>query len=324
MIKFSIVVPIYKVEKYLRQCVESVLNQSFSNFELILVDDGSPDSCPQICDEYARKDWRVRVIHKENGGLPAARNSGIRIATGDYLMHLDGDDFWDEKYLENVAPILEREPRHLYLGNSRFDYTEKKVSKEVLFDVEGIKEKSYDEIIKLFFTGKNKIPTAAWHNIYSLSYLKEKGLYLDENLSWSEDADNFYRCIFSTKDIGFFDYTFYYYRRDNNGAMTKNPSTKHFLSNISVAKRWFYVVRELQMSPQMKKIILSRFANSYIYLLKSISCLKDPDFDIVSKAVMNEKEMFEYVSGFLCKAIYFLTKMVGVKRTCQLIRMIKA
>ena len=89
MLKFSVIVPIYKVEKYIRECIESVMNQTYSNWELILVDDGSPDKCPEICDEYAVKDNRVIVCHKENAGLPAARNSGIKLVTGDYFMHLD-------------------------------------------------------------------------------------------------------------------------------------------------------------------------------------------------------------------------------------------
>ena len=79
---FSVIVPIYKVEKYLVSCIESVLNQSFADFELILVDDGSPDNCPKICDEYAEKDGRIKVIHKENGGLVSARKACIKIAKG--------------------------------------------------------------------------------------------------------------------------------------------------------------------------------------------------------------------------------------------------
>ena len=89
---FSVIVPIYKVEKYLYKCIDSVLNQSFGDFELILVDDGSPDNCPAICDEYAAKDERVKVIHKENGGLVSARQEGIKVASGDYVFNLDGDD----------------------------------------------------------------------------------------------------------------------------------------------------------------------------------------------------------------------------------------
>lgn len=91
--KISIVVPIYKVEKYLNKCIDSILSQTFSDFELILVDDGSPDNCPEICDEYAKKDERIKVIHKENGGLSDARNAGIKAASGEYIGLIDSDDY---------------------------------------------------------------------------------------------------------------------------------------------------------------------------------------------------------------------------------------
>ena len=93
--QISVIVPIYRIEAYLPQCVESLLNQSFENFELILVDDGSPDGCPEICDAYAEKDPRVRVIHKENGGLVSARKEGLRNDRGKYIAFVDGDDWVD-------------------------------------------------------------------------------------------------------------------------------------------------------------------------------------------------------------------------------------
>ena len=89
---FSVIVSIYNIEKYLARCVDSILSQSFGDFELILVDDGSPDNCPDICDEYAKKDARIKVIHKKNGGLVSARQAGIKEAVGDYVFHVDGDD----------------------------------------------------------------------------------------------------------------------------------------------------------------------------------------------------------------------------------------
>lgn len=91
---FSIIVPIYNVEKYLRCCVDSVLAENFADYEMILVDDGSPDGCGKICDEYAGKYPHIKVIHQENGGLSDARNAGIRAAKGDYLIFLDSDDYW--------------------------------------------------------------------------------------------------------------------------------------------------------------------------------------------------------------------------------------
>lgn len=107
--KISVIVPIYKVENYLYRCIDSLLEQTFSDFELILVDDGSPDDCPKICDEYEKKDNRVKVLHKENGGLSDARNAGLNIATGEYVAFVDSDDWVASDYLEVLFRTITRE-----------------------------------------------------------------------------------------------------------------------------------------------------------------------------------------------------------------------
>ncbi len=96
----TVIVPIYKVEDYLDRCIESVVNQTYNNLEIILVDDGSPDNCPKMCDAWAKKDKRIKVIHKANGGLSDARNAGINVASGDFLFFVDSDDLLDNKCLE--------------------------------------------------------------------------------------------------------------------------------------------------------------------------------------------------------------------------------
>ena len=103
---FSVIVPVYKVEDYLSNCIESVLHQTFSDFELILVDDGSPDNCPGICDSYQKRDARIKVIHKPNGGLASARRAGIREAQGDYVFNLDSDDLIEKDTLESAYQII--------------------------------------------------------------------------------------------------------------------------------------------------------------------------------------------------------------------------
>ena len=104
----SVIIPAYKVEEYLRQCVDSVINQTYKRLEIILVDDGSPDNCGTICDEYAAMDDRVRVIHKENGGLSDARNAGLNVATGEYILFVDGDDYIDPSLVETVVTVMDQ------------------------------------------------------------------------------------------------------------------------------------------------------------------------------------------------------------------------
>ena len=138
---FSVIVPVYKVEKYLHACIQSVLNQTFSDFELILVDDGSPDRCGEICDEYKQKDARVKVIHKENGGLASARREGIRVAEGEYVFNLDSDDLVENDVLETAYNII------IYTQSEMvsFAYRWIKDGKTVKVTNDGLEEGCYDE-----------------------------------------------------------------------------------------------------------------------------------------------------------------------------------
>ena len=107
--KVSVIVPIYKVEKYLDQCVESIINQTYSNLEIILVDDGSPDNCPKMCDEWAKRDSRIKVVHKENGGLSDARNAGMKVATGDCVSFIDSDDYVSVDFFQTLLDVMIQE-----------------------------------------------------------------------------------------------------------------------------------------------------------------------------------------------------------------------
>ena len=128
-IKISVIVPIYKVEKYLRRCIDSIINQTFKNIEIILVNDGSPDNCPKICEEYKNKDNRIIIINQENQGLSVARNSGIRIARGQYLVFIDSDDYIEEDMIE-----------YLYEGIVKYDVDISCCGYVAVYD-NGIKEK---------------------------------------------------------------------------------------------------------------------------------------------------------------------------------------
>ena len=104
----SIIIPVYDVEPYLEQCIHSVVNQTYKNIEIILIDDGSPDRCPQICDEWKEKDSRILVIHKPNGGISDARNEGMRIAKGEYIAFVDSDDVVEPEYVEFLLDAVKK------------------------------------------------------------------------------------------------------------------------------------------------------------------------------------------------------------------------
>lgn len=116
----SIIIPIYKVEKYLDKCIKSVVNQTYRNLEIILVDDGSPDDCPHICDEWKKKDSRIEVIHKANGGLSDARNAGIEVAKGDYIGFVDSDDYIEKEMYQQLYEAIKSENADLAICNLEY------------------------------------------------------------------------------------------------------------------------------------------------------------------------------------------------------------
>ena len=144
MTKLSIIVPIYGVEQYLRKCVDSLLAQDIEDYEIILIDDGSPDACPQICDEYAAAHANIRVVHRENGGLSAARNSGIEVAQGEYIMFVDSDDYIEPNVLKGLLEQVERD--NLDVLRYRLQYVNPQYELFNPYKIDPFKGNDYSEV----------------------------------------------------------------------------------------------------------------------------------------------------------------------------------
>lgn len=189
--RISIVIPVYNVEGYLRSCVDSILNQSYKNFELILVNDGSKDGSPAICDEYAKADSRVVVIHKENEGPSRTRNRGIEEAKGDYLMFVDSDDLLVEGALEKMVNAMEGNDADLCIcGYERFrgDWTlPSSLTSEPLQIF-----KDRKELAAVYNQPKtNMFGVSIWAKLYKLDIIREHGIRFDTEISYEED------CVFN-------------------------------------------------------------------------------------------------------------------------------
>lgn len=207
----SIIVPCYKVEQYLPNCIESVLNQSYHNWELILVDDGSPDRSGEICDEYAMKDKRIKVIHKENAGVAAARNSGIEIATGDFATYLDGDDFLHPDCLKALVYIAEKQHVDIvqcgYVRGNDICFPDANFSEEIaLYTNHAIFAKDLAKII-------------VWGKLYRMDILKDiripEGRYFEDDLvTW--------RWYYAAQSIAVTTNPYYYYTCNEQSMMAQH------------------------------------------------------------------------------------------------------
>jgi len=162
-ILISVIIPVYKVEKYLRRCIDSVLNQTFDNFEVILIDDGSPDGCGAICDHYARLDRRVRVIHKPNEGVSAARNDGIDLAKGRYIAFLDSDDWVHTEYLERLLDIALKTGADIVIC----DFTKVEDDAEPAIDLnENVRLMSNADAVRLLVRDQDLRMVVPWNKLY--------------------------------------------------------------------------------------------------------------------------------------------------------------
>lgn len=192
MPQLSVIVPVYKVEKYLARCVDSILNQTFSDLEVILVDDGSPDNCPAMCDELAKVDKRIRVIHKENGGLSSARNAGMRIAQGKYIGFVDSDDDVEPDMYETMLEAAENHDADFVMSDYfriSADGTRSLVSKSIRAGAYG-KEEIRKEIYPALIMGENMDYgpiLSACICIYNREFLRKNSISFADDVKWSED-----------------------------------------------------------------------------------------------------------------------------------------
>lgn len=179
--KISVIVPVYKTEGLLDRCVESIVGQTYKNLEIILVDDGSPDNCPAMCDEWAEKDSRIRVIHKENGGVSSARNAALDIATGDYIGFVDSDDWIEpEMYSSLIQKISESGKNIALCSYYAVEISGERYECRCVVDKEVLDKDDYFRFIVLGADGGY-----IWNRLYDADILKE--VRFDEDIWYSED-----------------------------------------------------------------------------------------------------------------------------------------
>lgn len=229
----TVIVPVYNVEQYLERCVESIRNQTYKNLEIILVDDSSPDNCPKMCDDYAKKDNRIKVIHKENGGLGFARNSGLSITTGDYVTFIDSDDWISNDHIENLVKNIVENSADAVIGAHTAVNSLGKHTVHTLSIDEGVYESDalLSELIPLLFGAEPKdendiqLQASSCMNLYCVKTIRENGLsFISERYAVGEDT--FFNIDFfshSKRVVAVSEAGYYYFENTNSISRKYNP-----------------------------------------------------------------------------------------------------
>lgn len=259
--KISVIVPVYKAEKYLHRCVDSILSQTFTDFELILVDDGSPDNSGVICDEYAVKDMRVKVLHKNNGGVSSARNVGLDSAQGEWLLFLDADDWLSCNTFDECLRIGDNCDIIRFGYNSVFDENGD-ITKKRLPDVAALKD-----YLRLVI--ERKTTMAIWGAMYKRSIFKLNKIYFDTTIRMGEDWVVLVNVILHSKNIKFLSLPLYQYNRYNEESCVNNFS---FGKQLEMVKAYAMIVNILE-SKELTWDFGKSLQISYLTILNDIISL---------------------------------------------------
>lgn len=221
--RISVIVPVYKVEAYLNRCVDSILAQTYRDLEVILVDDGSPDNCGAICDGYAAADSRVRVIHKENGGLSSARNAGMEIATGEYITFVDSDDWIEPEAYAHLLSVMKKYDVKLVCGG-RYDVKSATGEKKVGLCPQKEEKISAEEMVGRIFLWDG-CDSAAWDKLYHRSVLEGFQYPLGKIC---EDVPVTYKIVLKAQWVAMSDKPYYNYFHRPGSITTASVSEKTF------------------------------------------------------------------------------------------------
>jgi glycosyltransferase involved in cell wall biosynthesis len=311
-IKFSIIVPVYKVEEYLERCIANLINQTYDNIEIIIIDDGSPDKCPEICDALSETDSRIRVIHKSNGGLSDARNTGMREAKGDYLLFVDSDDYIDLATCELFSNIIDQNRPNIVVGNARKIENGKTTiikhefqsNLQILNGIEYLKKELNSRTMHM----------AACFNIYNRAFLQDNELNFKVGLL-HEDEQFTPRVFLKAKEIIGTDIVFYNYLI-REGSITTNhnkiKNAEHLIQTCNELAVIYNDVNDDELRNMLNDDLLNKYLNVFqvagLYK-KQYSYLLDKSF-LKGKAYTkrNKKRLFLFL---LNKHLYYFVNKLS-------------
>lgn len=316
---YSIIVACYNVEQYIDECVLSLIQQSYHDIEILLVDDGSTDSTLEKCYLWNSKDSRIRVIHQENAGAGDARNTGLKYSRGEYLFFVDGDDFIETQYVEKMNSVIKNSYPDMIITNHEYHLLENGVQIEKkCFPLNEIEE-SNQSFLDFIFSNNYFLPGATWHNVYKTEFVKANNI-LFGTYKISEDLDFFLQIMIKKPRYVFSDEKYYHYRRRNSSAIT-SLTTQKLLDRICVLKKWWDVsdVDGVVTQEKMQRWIANNLYGNLVFTIP----ITHPtiDYKKLKEEYIKDSIFSSYYSGltrcmkiFDFRFILVLCKMIGYGR----------
>lgn len=296
----SVIVPVYKVEEYLDQCVKSIVEQTYHNLEIILVDDGSPDECPQKCDEWTKQDKRIRVIHKKNGGLSDARNVGLRMASGTYVSFIDSDDWISPDFYENLYHSIIKNNAQIAASGIIWAYKDHLQNDKFMYNKQVF---SSEEALSTLIQGRG-FYAVAWNKLYRKTLFEEIEFPVGK---LHEDEFVTYRLVGKATKLVLCQKVIYYYRQ-REGSIMQEWSIKHLDALDAFFQRNAYLAKyypKLYVGDKVNLLMAcvgffrecSKLSNSQIEKNKIRENSKNIKFTIKELSMLDRKSLINVIKG---------------------------
>ena len=310
MPKYSFVIPVYQVEQYLEECVSSILCQTCSNYEIILIDDGSLDRSGEICDNYAALHSNIRVVHQENAGLSATRNVGIRIAAGEYIIFLDSDDYWDDaEGLRKIDCLIQPDVDIVAFASSNY-YCDsgKKIADR--YDYPDVLNSMKPQDCLLYLIDHDLLNLSAAKKVIRRNFLLEKNLFFQTGIR-SEDVEWGIRLSNCLPTYRFLNEKLYVYRHRSN-SISRTVGEKHLDDYLTIVREYVHFD---YCNPEVQEYLLSYVTYQYSLLLAYITLLKPAKRKDMLAELKEYRHLFQYVRYPRSKMISTAHRFIGFHGT---------
>jgi len=317
----SFILPIYKVEAYLPQCVDSILSQMNPACEIILVNDGSPDGCGAICDGYAAKYENIQVIHKENGGLSSARNAGLEQAAGRYILFVDSDDYIEPGSVEKILAWIDSTDADVAFMLSRKVYpdgTSEPLGENLVRSE--IRDRAPVEVLR-FLASCPKFPASAWGKIYRRSFLLEGGHRFPDDRRLSEDLQYSLDLLLTAQRFDYLDFPYYCYRQNRAGSICNTVNARYYFDTFRFVEDCAVRFAEAKRAvDETGALALSFAAYEYAILLWQMLDMEGDDRKKAYTLLKKHRWVLRYGRSGRTKLVRGAVTVLGLTGTAKLLR----
>ncbi len=319
-ILLSIVIPVYNLENYIEDCLNSLVEQITENVEIIIINDGSIDKSEIICQKYCSKYPYIKYIYQQNAGVSNARNNGLNLAKGKYIQFVDGDDCLLPNSIPNILNKIKLNNPDIIVGDyikfyNDINFIKDKKNQKIIFKIEN---SIYPQNV-ISLTDNNLFNPSLWCNIFKTDIIKNNNIRFVESVKYTEDLDFCLQTFFACKKVNILTNKLYAYRQSRNGSATSIVSEKRVIDNLNFVKKWYDFYKNATIDEQIKNYLINFIAYEYSIVYGLLFLSDKSTFSKMYSEIYEYRWLLKYNQSKKVKIVSIIYHIIGFKNTGKLL-----